>query len=475
MINRTLIRLKVVQLLYAHLLTRTDFQIVRQPERQTQEAKESFRFYCDVLTLLLAVTDQNGLAGTLAELRDKNRQWGILRNDKMLMALATDSDLRETLVKNNTDIPALGSLLPTLSQKIQDSAIYKDYSKKRKIEIDENIRFWDTIIKTVVQPLLVENYINTENFSKRAIEKGCEMAGNTLRNYANLRLAVIDARNSLKTALDQAYGLYAELLVLAIDLTRERELQLDAGKNKYIPSAEDLNPNTRFIDNRFVQSLRNDEKLQEYIKNHNVNWDADPVFVKTLLDDVLASKAYKDYMELETVSYADDCELWRKLFQDIILPSDALAEVMETRSVYWNDDLNIMGTFVLKSIRHAAREAQSETPFEMLPMYKDEEDSAFGLQLFTKAIDNQEEYRAYIDKFVSSSWDPDRIAFMDVVVMITAIAELINFPNIPLPVTMNEYTDIAADYSTPRSGQFVNGLLFSVAQELKREGRIFKQ
>lgn len=474
MINRTLIRLKVVQLLYAHLLTQTDFQIVKHPQRQTLEAKESFRFYCDTLSLLLAVTAQNGMSGALADLRDRNARWALLRNDKMLMALASDSDLRETLVKYNEDYPTLGNIIPTLSEKIKESTIYKDYSKKRKIDIDENIRFWETIIKTVIVPLLAETFGNSENFSKRAVENGCDMAIATLRNYASLRSSIIEARSALKTALETAYGLYAELLVLAIDLTRERELQLDAGKNKYIPTSEDLNPNTRFIDNRFVQSLRDDEKLQSYIKNHNVNWDADPVFITNMLAEILASKAYNEYMELPEATYADDCELWRKLFQDVILPSDALAEVMESRNVYWNDDLNIMGTFVLKSIRHAAREADSLTPFEMLPMYKDEEDSNFGIELFTKAIDHQEEYRAYIDKFVSSSWDPERIAFMDVVVMITAIAELINFPSIPMPVTMNEYTDIAADYSTARSGQFVNGLLFSVAQELKREGRIFK-
>ncbi len=152
--------------------------------------------------------------------------------------------------------------------------------------------------------------------------------------------------------------------------------------------------------------------------------------------------------------------------------------MLEGKSVYWNDDMQVMGTFVLKTVKQAPREVHTDEKgnriIELLPMYKDDEDRRFGPELFAAAVEHRVEYRALIDKYVKADWDPDRIAFMDVVVMLTAIAELVKFPQIPLPVTMNEYTEIAADYSMPRSGQFVNGLLYSAAQDLKAEGYINK-
>lgn len=176
---------------------------------------------------------------------------------------------------------------------------------------------------------------------------------------------------------------------------------------------------------------------------------------------------------MPSANRADDCEFWRNVFKNIILPSDELAEALETKSVYWNDDLDIMGTFVLKTIKRIGGSA--EEPVELLPKYKDEEDSRFGAELFMDAVNNLEEYRSYIDRFINASqWDPERLAFMDGVIMITAIAELLNYPLIPVPVTLNEYIEIANSYSTPRSGQFINGILYSVINYLRSEGKLTK-
>lgn len=186
------------------------------------------------------------------------------------------------------------------------------------------------------------------------------------------------------------------------------------------------------------------------------------------------SAPYKEYMAKESVSRADDCELWRALFKSVILPSDELAEALESKSVYWNDDLDIMGTFVLKTIKRIG--GSDEEPVPLLPKFKDDEDARFGAELFMDAVDNYDEYRSYIDKFVNSNqWDPDRLAFMDGVIMTAAIAELLNFPAIPVPVTLNEYIEIANSYSTPRSGQFINGILYSVINFLRSEGKLLKQ
>ncbi len=154
--------------------------------------------------------------------------------------------------------------------------------------------------------------------------------------------------------------------------------------------------------------------------------------------------------------------------------------------MYWNDDLAIMSTFALKTIRrsYAAPKAEGEDAddaetsagqIELLPMFMNTDDERFGACLFELVVENREKYRALIDSFINSEqWDSERLAFMDIVVMMTAIAEIINFPSIPVPVTMNEYIEIANDYSTPKSGQFINGILFSVVRKLNDDGIISK-
>lgn len=173
-----------------------------------------------------------------------------------------------------------------------------------------------------------------------------------------------------------------------------------------------------------------------------------------------------------TTSYEQDCDFWRKVYRKIILPSDELAETLESRSIYWNDDLDIMGTFVLKTIK---RFAVSEThQIKLLPKFNNDIDERFGPELFNDAISNYDKYHSYVERFTSKDWDIERVAFIDVVILVVAIAELIGFPQIPVPVTVNEYVEIANTYSTHKSGQFVNGMLSTIIKELHEEGIINK-
>lgn len=288
------------------------------------------------------------------------------------------------------------------------------------------------------------------------------------------QVVLIHGRKSLEKALNEAYKLYIALLWLAVELTRERERQIDAAKHKYLPSQNDLNPNMRFVKNELVKEISENQEIKKFLNDNPVDWDYEPNFLKNLLSDITNSPAYKDYMEKPTVTYRDDCELWKKLYADVIFQSDAFNEELENKSIYWNDDLLVMGTFVIKSIRQAANSKDSIHRFRVLSKYKDQEDENFGMKLFSAAFLKREDYKKYIDEFISEGWDPERIALMDVVILIVAIAELENFPEIPIPVTMNEYTEIASDYSHNKSGQFINGLLVSVSSKLKKEGKIFK-
>lgn len=473
MINRTLIRLKVVQALYSHLISRSDFHIFTEPTRNTKEAGQSFTVYCSIIALLLETAGHKILSVSF-HAESENIFQPLLKNDRMLSILASSNDLKDLLRSNERHIEQpLKDLIVPMKENIAASSAYNDFIRKKQASIEDDIRFWETELNTTIKEEILSYFKSRHDFSSSAIEKGIVMVSETFKGYSDIRLTYYEAKKSLEHSLDESYRLYVGLLCLAIELTREREIQLETAKNKYLPSHEELNPDTKFIDNKFVKALRENKTAQNYISKKHIDWDTEIGLLKGLLSDILASNIYKEYMEKKTTSFSEDCELWRHLFQDVICQSDTLLEALESKSIYWNDDLYIIGTFVLKTIRSAAKDGNIKG-VEILPMYKDEEDREFGIELFKDTITNQEEYRSYIDRFIKADWDLERIAFMDIVIMTTAISELINFPNIPMPVTMNEYTEIAADYSGGNSPKFVNGLLFSVAQELKKEGKINK-
>lgn len=275
----------------------------------------------------------------------------------------------------------------------------------------------------------------------------------------------------LKDSLDKAYELYYYLLTLPIELTKLQECRIEAAKGKYMPSEEEMNPNMRFVDNSFVNSLMLSQPLQEMVKAFSLTWNEDEVYLRLILDKILKSDIYEEYMTKESVSDNDDIEFWRQVMKKVVLPDEDLAELLESKSVYWNDDIDIVGTFVVKTIKRFA--SDDEMPF--LPQFKDEEDAQFAELLFVNAVKNKERYMELIDKFVKkSSWDTERLAFMDVVILYVALAELEKVPSVPAVVTINEFVEMAKCYSTPNSGQFINGILYSIIKHLKNEGLLNK-
>lgn len=275
----------------------------------------------------------------------------------------------------------------------------------------------------------------------------------------------------LKDSLDKAYELYYYLLTLPIELTKLQERRIEAAKGKYMPSEEEMNPNMRFVDNSFVNSLMLSQPLQEMVKAFSLTWKEDEVYLRLILDKILKSDIYEEYMTKESVSDNDDIEFWRQVMKKVVLPDEDLAELLESKSVYWNDDIDIVGTFVVKTIKRFT--SDEEMPF--LQQYKDEEDAQFAELLFVNAVKNKERYIELIDKFVKkSSWDTERLAFMDVVILYVALAELEKVPSVPAVVTINEFVEMAKCYSTPNSGQFINGILYSIIKHLKNEGLLNK-
>ena len=176
-------------------------------------------------------------------------------------------------------------------------------------------------------------------------------------------------------------------------------------------------------------------------------------------------------MESGMDSYEEDKELWRKLYKNFIFENEELDDLIEEHSLYWNDDKPIVDTFVVKTIKRFTEGVNGNSL--LLPEYKDDSDKEFACKLFRNAITNAEEYRKLMSES-SKNWDMSRLAFMDVVIMQVALAELMTQNDIPLSVTLNEYVEIAKHYSTAKSGSFVNGLLDAITKNLRAAGKINK-
>jgi len=281
-----------------------------------------------------------------------------------------------------------------------------------------------------------------------------------------------NALKDLETSLAKTYELYHYLLRLPVELTHIQEMRLDEARNKYLPTEEDLNPNMKFVNNRLVAALASNEQLNEYADEHTVTWNDDPIFQRLMLDKILKSDLYNDYMSNDEDSMAGDCLLWQQLMKQVILPDENMADAIEQRSLFWTeDDMDLTVQFVSKTFRRIA-EGDKDA---ILPMYKDEEDSLFGRELFTATVTMMPENNALIDEMViSSRWDKNRIVMMDRIIMCAALAEIRTFDKIPVAVTLNEYIELAKNFSTAASGKFVNGILNNAVKQLHKDGTIFK-
>ena len=281
------------------------------------------------------------------------------------------------------------------------------------------------------------------------------------------------ALKDLESSLAKTYELYHYLLRLPVELTHIQEMRLDEARNKYMPTEEDLNPNMKFAGNRLVAVLAGNEQLRQFADEHTVTWNDDPILERLLLDKILKSELYQEYMADEDDSMTGDCLLWQQLMKQVIVPDENMADAIEQRSLYWTeDDVDMTVQFVNKTLRRLADGAEDA----VLPMYKDEEDSQFGRELFTATVSLMPENNALIDELVlSSRWDKNRIVLMDRIIMCAALAEVRTFDKIPTAVTLNEYIELAKNFSTPASGKFVNGILNNAVNRLLKDGIIFKR
>lgn len=289
--------------------------------------------------------------------------------------------------------------------------------------------------------------------------------------YQNGGKNIDTAEKELFFSLSKSYDLYNYLLLLMVEINRIAVRAVETAQNRYHRIHEGTLPSTKFIDNRFLAQLEVNRQLQEFRENQKKSWADEEEFVRSLYNRIIESDFYKAYMAAGPSDYAEDREFWRKIYKNIICNNEALDELLEDMSLYWNDDKFIVDTFVLKTIKRFDPANGAGQP--LLPEFKDEDDRDFAHRLFRNSLLNADTYRRLIAD-QTKNWEFNRIALMDLIVMQTALAEIMSFPNIPLSVSLNEYVDIAKVYSTPRSGFYVNGLLDAVAKRLMAEKKLIK-
>jgi N utilization substance protein B len=288
---------------------------------------------------------------------------------------------------------------------------------------------------------------------------------------------VSKAEKELLFNINKSYDLYHSMFILLIEIANYSESRIDLAKKKYVPSEEDLHPNTRFINSKLIQQFRNSEQLIRYVDVKKITWVNHPEIIKEFYEAFAVDQVFMDFMMAENISYSDEIKLFTHIYTNIIYPNENLELVLEEQSIYWNDDLEYMISMVIKTLRRFKEDSSQKYP--LLDLYKNTEnkrvpeDKEFAIDLFRKSIVNRDEYIEYI-KSSTTNWDLDRIAFMDILLMQMAITEFIVFPSIPVKVTLNEYLEISKTYSTSKSSVFINGVLDKVASELMDSKKIRK-
>jgi N utilization substance protein B len=279
-----------------------------------------------------------------------------------------------------------------------------------------------------------------------------------------------NAEKELLFSLSKAYDLYIFLLALIVAVTKEARHRVEVITARVNREGGEL-PSEKFAYNKFAMLLEENRQLNDFLEQQKQTWDNDIEFVRKLLDQIEQTQIYKDFMASDDDSYDAHRELWRRLYKVLVMENADLDALLEEKSLYWNDDKETVDTFVVKTIkRFDPKNAKNQ---ELLPEYKDDEDKEFAQKLFRATILNADQYQHYMSD-ASRNWDFSRLAYMDVVIMQIAIAEMLTFPGIPVSVTINEYVELAKLYSTPKSSDYINGMLDTIARYLNATGKMMK-
>lgn len=270
-------------------------------------------------------------------------------------------------------------------------------------------------------------------------------------------------------SIEKSYDLYHLILLLLVDISNYAVQRTDIARSKYFPTDEEANPNTRFIGNRIISRISDSKKFSQYLETRKITWSNEEELIKSLYRNLLEWNVYQEYMISPEDSFIQDKKFISRMVAELILPNEYLQQVLEEQSIYWNDDLEFIGSMVIKTL--SRWKENGEMP--ILSMFSNEDDRLYVIDLFRKTVLHGDEYQDLIKKF-SVNWDFERLAMMDILIMQMAISEAVHFPSIPSKVTLNEYIEISKYYSTEKSSYFINGILDKIFLLLRTDDKIKK-
>ena len=275
----------------------------------------------------------------------------------------------------------------------------------------------------------------------------------------------------LLQSFDNILKLYILQLLLLVALKKKAQEEIEIGLNKNFPTEEEKNPNYKFVNNIIINMLENNDFINAYKEKHKLNkWELDKELVNIIWEKIKNSSFYKKYMNDKPNTFHEDKEFILNIYKNIIAPEEKLHESFEADESHWADDIAIANTLVMKTISSMKKDDDFKS---LPPLFKDQLDKEFAIELFRKVILNDEKLKKMLEG-KTPNWEYDRISEIDKLIMKMAIAEFLFFPSIPVNVSINEYVEIAKEFSTPESNIFINGVLHSVYKDLKKQGKIKK-
>ncbi|WP_103071273.1 transcription antitermination factor NusB [Aquimarina sediminis] len=273
-------------------------------------------------------------------------------------------------------------------------------------------------------------------------------------------------------SIDQMYELFLINLQLLVEIRKHAADFLEKSQKKYLATSEEKDPNTKFINNEVLLLLEKNIELETEIERKKLNcWELDGEYVAILWEEIKKSELYSTYMSTKLSSFREDKDFVLDVFKEIIAPNDKLYEYIEDKKLTWIDDLPLVNTSIIKMLRKI--KASYDETMTLPKLYKDIDDKKFATDIFKKTTLNGAEYAKEIDG-KTPNWDQDRIAELDKAIIKMAICEFVKFPSIPVKVTINEYLEIAKEYSTPKSSIFINGILDKISKEYQESGKLNK-
>jgi len=273
-------------------------------------------------------------------------------------------------------------------------------------------------------------------------------------------------------SIDAIQDLYLIMLSSLIEICKKESVFLHKSSLKHLATPEERNPNEKFVKNRIFQILAENNSLSIALENRKINnWTLNDDYILLILDDIKQSQLYAKYMSNAINTFDEDRQFVIDMFMELIVTNEKLYEYLEDDKLTWIDDIPLVNTHIIKQLK--AIKSSDDEGFRVPKLYRDEEDKAFVKDLFRKTVLNESELaKEYVDK--TPNWDSDRIAEIDTIILKMAICEFLKFPSIPVKVTLNEYLEVAKEYSTPKSSIFINGILDNLVKELQANKKMIK-